>query len=66
MFDVLERKKSVSTRTKEVVPDQPEEEEYHFDSLVNDKDFKVCLWYYLILKLIKIQIIDILIDIEIN
>nr|KAJ0211094.1 hypothetical protein LSAT_V11C400226650 [Lactuca sativa] len=41
MFDVLERKKSVSTRTKEVVPDQPEEEEYHFDSLVKDKDFKV-------------------------
>ncbi|XP_052624911.1 protein FAR1-RELATED SEQUENCE 5-like [Lactuca sativa] len=41
MFDVLERKKSVSTRTKEVVPDQPEEEEYHFDSLVKDKYFKV-------------------------
>nr|KAJ0222460.1 hypothetical protein LSAT_V11C200058030 [Lactuca sativa] len=35
------RNKSLSTSKKEVVPDLPEEEEYHFDSLVNDKDFKV-------------------------
>lgn len=54
-FVVLEKKKSISTRTRENVDDKDMVEEYHYNSLTNDSEFKVHMFHYIVNNILFIN-----------